>query len=147
VPWAVFTWPQVAHVGLTEREAREKGLEIGVARNHYSSVAAGIAMGYSAGSDDDGFAKLILTRDMRIVGAHVVGPNAAMLVQPFVYLIHAGCPCQALSALAPAKARRRLNEECPELGSVMPVAESMVIHPSMNELVAWAIDNVQWEER
>jgi dihydrolipoamide dehydrogenase len=145
VPWAVFTWPQVAHVGLTEREAREKGLEIGVARNHCSSVAAGIAMGFTAGAEDDGFAKIILTRDMRILGAHVAGPYAAMLVQPFVYLINAGCPCQALSASVPASARRKLNAECPELGSVLPVADSMVIHPSMNELAAWAIDNVEWD--
>jgi len=144
VPWAVFTWPQVAHVGLTEREARAKGLKIGVARNNYSSVAAGIAMGFSAGSDDDGFAKLIMTPDMRIVGAHVVGPYAAMLVQPFVYLIHAGCPCQVRSALAPASARRKLDEECPQLGSVLPVADSMVIHPSMNELTAWAIESADW---
>jgi dihydrolipoamide dehydrogenase len=145
VPWAVFTWPQVAHVGLTEREARAKGLKIGVARNNYSSVAAGIAMGFSAGADDDGFAKLILTEDMKVVGAHVVGPYAAMLVQPFVYLIHAGCPCQALSALAPASARPRIDEECPHMGSVLPVADSMVIHPSMNELTAWAIESVDWE--
>jgi dihydrolipoamide dehydrogenase len=145
VPWAVFTWPQVAHVGLTEREARAKGLKIGVARNNYSSVAAGIAMGFSAGADDDGFAKLILTEDMKVVGAHVVGPYAAMLVQPFVYLIHAGCPCQALSALAPASARPRIDEECPHMGSVLPVADSMVIHPSMNELTAWAIESVEWD--
>lgn len=145
VPWAVFTWPQVAHVGLTEREARAKGLQIGVARNRYSSVAAGIAMGYSADSDDDGFAKLILTRDMKVVGAHIVGPYAAMLAQPFVYLIHAGCPCQTLSALAPVSARRRLDEECPRMGSVQPVADSMVIHPSMNELTAWAIESVEWD--
>lgn len=146
VPWAVFTWPQVGHVGMTEREARAKGLSIGVARNNYSSVAAGISMGFDAGSDDDGFAKIILTEDMRVVGAHVVGPYAAMLVQPFVYLIHAGCPCQTLSELAPASARRRLDEECPNMGSVMPVADSMVIHPSMNELTAWAIESVDWDE-
>ncbi len=144
VPWAVFTWPQVAHVGLTEREARAKGLAIGVARNSYSSVAAGIAMGFSADSDDDGFAKIILTEDMKVVGAHVVGPYAAMLVQPFVYLIHAGCPCQTLKALAPASARRMLDAECAHMGSVMPMADSMVIHPSMNELTAWAIESVEW---
>jgi dihydrolipoamide dehydrogenase len=145
VPWAVFTWPQVAHVGLTEREARARGLKIGVARNSYSSVAAGIAMGFSAGSDDDGFTKIILTEDMKVVGAHVVGPYAAMLVQPFVHLIHAGCPCQTLKALAPATVRPMLDAECAHMGSVLPVADSMVIHPSMNELTAWAIESVDWE--
>ncbi len=146
VPWAIFTWPQVAHVGLTEREAREKGLKIGVARNRYSSVAAGISMGYGPRSEDNGFVKLILTEDMRIVGAHVVGPYAAMLVQPFVYLINAGCPCQTRDKGKKAARKPVLDEDCPFLSSVRPVAESMVIHPSMNELAAWAVEDVDWGE-
>ncbi len=146
VPWAIFTWPQVGHVGLTEREAREKGLKIGVARNRYSSVAAGISMGYSPKSEDNGFAKLILTEDMRIVGAHVVGPYASMLVQPFVYLINAGCPCQSKEKGRWPMKKRAADADCPFLGSVRPVAESMVIHPSMNELAAWALEDVDWGE-
>ena len=146
VPWAIFTWPQVAHAGLTEREARKKGLQIGVARNRYSSVAAGISMGFTPESKDDGFAKLILTRDMKVVGAHVVGPYASILVQPFVYLINAGCPCGNLDAGKRAALRRAMKQQCPELGSVQPIADSMVIHPSMNELLAWAIEDVEWDE-
>lgn len=141
VPWAIFTWPQVAHVGLTEREARAKGLRVGVARNSYSSIAAGIAMGYAEGSDDDGFAKIVLTEDMRIAGAHIVGPYASMLVQPFVYLMGAGCPCEG--GTLPG-GMRSLIADCPGMGSVRPVTDSMVIHPSMNELAAWAIEDVEW---
>jgi len=141
VPWAIFTWPQVGHVGLTEREARAMGLRVGVARNTYSSIAAGISMGYAEGSDDDGFAKIILTEDMRIAGAHVVGPYASMLVQPFVYLMGAGCPCE--SGGLPGGKRNRIID-CPSMGSVRPVTDSMVIHPSMNELAAWAIEDVEW---
>ena len=87
VPWAIFTHPQVGHVGLTEREARERGLSIGIARNRYSEIASGIAMGYKSGAPDDGFAKIILDRDMRVLGAHVVGPNAATLVQRLFMII------------------------------------------------------------
>lgn len=141
VPWAIFTWPQVGHVGITEREAREKGLRYGVARNYYSSIAGGIAMGISQRSEDNGFAKIILGRDMKILGAHIVGPYASMLVQPFVYLMNAGTPCP--DARASGGFRRA---DCPTMGTVDPVTDSMVIHPSMNELAAWAIEDVEWAD-
>ncbi len=141
VPWAIFTWPQVGHVGITEREAREKGIRYGVARNYYSSIAGGIAMGISEHSADNGFAKIILGRDMRILGAHIAGPYASMLVQPFVYLMNAGTPCPDVRM---AGGYRRAD--CPTMGTVDPVTESMVIHPSMNELAAWAIEDVEWAD-
>ena len=46
VPWAIFTYPQIGHVGMTEAEAIQKGYEIFVAIKNYSSVAKGFAMGY-----------------------------------------------------------------------------------------------------
>jgi dihydrolipoamide dehydrogenase len=140
VPWAIFTWPQVGHVGITEREAKEKGIRYGVARNRYSSIAGGISMGITQRSADDGFAKIILDRDMKILGAHVVGPYASVLVQPFVYLMNAGMPCP--------DARRAGGfrpDDCPKMGTVDPMTDSMVIHPSMNELTAWAIEDVEWQ--
>jgi dihydrolipoamide dehydrogenase len=141
VPWAIFTWPQVGHVGITEREAREKGIRYGVARNYYSSIAGGIAMGITDRSADNGFAKIILGRDMRILGAHIAGPYASMLVQPFVYLMNAGTPCPDVRVGAGYR-----RADCPTMGAVDPVTESMVIHPSMNELAAWAIEDVEWAD-
>lgn len=145
MPWAIFTWPQVGHAGLTEREARAKGLSVGIARNRYSEIAGGIAMGYSSHATDDGFAKIILTREMKIVGAHIVGPYASMLVQPFVYLMNAGaCPEPRGPGGSEPEPARRTRAACPSIGSVRPVADSMVIHPSMNELAAWAIEDIDW---
>ncbi len=141
VPWAIFTWPQVGHVGMTEREAKEKSIRYGVARNYYSSIAGGISMGINERSTDNGFAKIILGRDMKILGAHIVGPYASMLVQPFVYLMNAGTPCPDTP---PRRGFRHM--ECPKMGTVDPVTESMVIHPSMNELAAWAIEDVEWQD-
>ncbi|MGI6238753.1 MAG: dihydrolipoyl dehydrogenase family protein [Christensenellales bacterium] len=146
VPWAIFTHPQVGHVGMTECEARAAGLDIGIARNFYSEIAGGISMGISEDSGDDGFAKILLTRDMRIVGAHIVGPYAAILVQPFVYLMNAGEPCAALRSADRSELLRQIREICPQIGSVRPVTDSMVIHPSMNELAAWAIEDIVWDE-
>ncbi len=150
VPWAIFTWPQVGHVGMTEKEAKEKGLSIGIARNRYSDIAGGMALGYSSDSEDNGFVKIILSREMKILGVHIVGPYASMLVQPFVYLIHAGCPCAALHAAREATAstelRQRIREACLQTGGLQPIADSMVIHPSMNELAAWALEEIEWVE-
>lgn len=139
VPWAIFTHPQVGHVGMTEREVREKGIEYGIARNYYSSIAGGISMGISSRSDDNGFAKIILGKNMKILGVHIVGPHASMLVQPFVYLMNAGLPCQKHST-----ATGIMPHDCPNMGTVAPMINSMVIHPSMNELAAWALENVEW---
>jgi mycothione reductase len=141
VPWAIFTHPQVGHLGITEREARERQIPYGVARNYYASIAGGIAMGISSRSEDNGFVKIILGRDMKILGAHIVGPYASMLVQPFVYLMNAGVPCP--ESYAPGGLR---PEDCPKMGTVDPVTESMVIHPSMSELAAWAIEDVEWAD-
>ena len=123
VPWAVYTYPQVGHVGMTEAEARAAGHEILVAVHRYSEIAKGYAMGFEPGDEDDGFVKLVTDKSRRILGAHVVGPQAAILVQPFVYLMTAGA-------------------SCPEAGTVLPIEFSMVIHPSLSEVTGWAIENL-----
>ena len=97
VPWAVFTYPQIGHVGMTEGEALAKGHEILVAVNHYSTIAKGYAMGFMPGDPDDGFVKVIVDKNGKILGAHVIGPEAALLVQPFVYLMNAGYVCPPLA--------------------------------------------------
>lgn len=144
VPWAVYTDPRVGHVGMTEKEAVEAGREIYVAKNRYSGVAKGYAMGYKPGDEDDGLVKLVIDRSYRILGAHVAGPHADILVQPFVYLMNAGFTCSGpetgpeVPALLP-KAERA----CPESGSFLPVYRSMIIHPSLNEVTGWAFGNMR----
>jgi mycothione reductase len=142
VPWAIFTYPQVGHVGMTEAEAIEKGHEIFVAEKKYSTVAKGFAMGFNSGDEDDGFVKLIIDKSYRILGAHIIGPHAAILVQPFVYLMNSGFTCtqsEFVSEIDISKVARA----CPEGGSFMPIYHSMVIHPSLNEVAAWAIGNLR----
>lgn len=121
VPQAVFTHPQVAAVGLTQQEAvRQYGSKVRIYRNRTSSVVAGISMGYSRHKPDDGFAKIITDDKGKILGAHVAGPNAALLVQPYAYLMNAGG-----------------QESRP--GSIDPVLHAMTIHPSFSELTAWSV--------
>ncbi|MFX0002320.1 MAG: dihydrolipoyl dehydrogenase family protein [Candidatus Hermodarchaeota archaeon] len=142
VPWAIFTYPQIGHVGMTQAEAIEKGHEIYVAIKNYSTVAKGFAMGFEEGEEDDGFVKLIVDRTYKILGAHVIGPHAAILIQPFVYLMNSGYTCK-LPESKGEKDLPKVERACPEAGSFMPIYHSMVIHPSLNEVTGWAIGNLE----
>ncbi|MFX0100633.1 MAG: dihydrolipoyl dehydrogenase family protein [Candidatus Hodarchaeota archaeon] len=137
VPWAIFTHPQIAHVGITQTQAIEGGHQIFVAKKYYSSVAKGFAMGYAKGDVDDGFVKLIVDRSRKILGAHIVGPHAAALIQSFVYLMNAGYQC----VLPDEEGKPRIVESmaCPDGGSIRPIYKAQVIHPSISEVAGWAI--------
>jgi pyruvate/2-oxoglutarate dehydrogenase complex dihydrolipoamide dehydrogenase (E3) component len=76
VPWAVFTQPEVAQVGLTEKQAREKGGFFEVVKKEFLSYGRTVADGHP-----EGFVKVILGKRGRILGATVVGENASELIQ------------------------------------------------------------------
>ncbi len=137
-PWAIFSYPQVGHVGLTEAEALEKGYKIYVAIHNYSEVAKGFAMGFTQGAEDDGFVKLIVDQSRAILGASVVGPHAAILIQQFVYLMNAGFVCE-LNPPREEEPIQMYSQTCPEAGSIMPIYRSQIIHPSLNEVTGWAL--------
>jgi pyruvate/2-oxoglutarate dehydrogenase complex dihydrolipoamide dehydrogenase (E3) component len=81
--FAVFTQPQVASVGLTERDARQAH-EIVVARYPFADHGKSIIHGAT-----DGFVKLIAERDSRrILGGSCVGPEAAELIHEIVVAMH-----------------------------------------------------------
>jgi len=142
VPWAIYTYPQVGHVGITQQEAIDKGHKIFNAIKNYSSTAKGNAMGYDKNDEDDGFVKLVVDQSYKILGAHVVGPHAAVLVQPFVYLMNAGYTCKMPEVSSDSEIPKNVMA-CPEAGSFMPIYKSMVIHPSLNEVTGWAIGNLR----
>lgn len=80
VPSAVFTHPQIATVGLTEAEARDAGVDLVTATHEYGDTAYGWAM-----EDTTHFCKLIGDRATgNLVGAHLIGPAASMLIQPLI---------------------------------------------------------------
>jgi len=115
VPYAVFTWPQVAGVGLTEAEALKRGLRVQVGEYNYRDTAKGAAM-----DEEDGFVKVVLEDESyRILGAHIVGPHASILIQEVVNVMYAGD------------------------GSVYPIAEAMHIHPALPEVVQRAVFNLR----
>ncbi|MDR6507807.1 mycothione reductase [Arthrobacter oryzae] len=96
VPFAVFSNPQVASVGLTEEEARQgpaKDTDIVVAVQEYGSTAYGWAM-----EDSEGIVKLIAEKSTgRLLGAHIVGHEASILIQPLVQAIALSTPVPTLA--------------------------------------------------
>ena len=84
VPNCTYCHPEVASVGLTEEQAREKGLDIEVGKFPWAGNGRALA-----GGDSTGFVKVI--RDKRyseVVGAHIVGPHATELIAEFVMARH-----------------------------------------------------------
>ncbi|MGA4506304.1 mycothione reductase [Propionibacteriaceae bacterium G1746] len=83
VPHAVFAHPQIGAVGLTEQELEAQGTPYLVQVQQYGSVAYGWAM-----EDQEHFLKLLADpRTGRLLGAHVMGPQAATLVQQLIHMM------------------------------------------------------------
>lgn len=145
VPWAIFTWPQIAHVGMTEEQARETYGRVMVGRHYYSMTANGYAMGYEPGDDDDGFVKMISDAEGTILGVHIIGPQAAVLIQSFVYLMNAGYTCRAKTDQLPFP-HQTGSRFCLQADSIEAIDQSMVIHPALSEVAAWVTGELEWVE-
>lgn len=114
VPHAVFTYPEVASVGMIETDARKRGRKYFVGFSKFRDCAKGYAMG-----DEDSFVKVLVDAEtLRILGASIVGPQASILLQPIVYLMN--CADQTYT----------------------PIARSQVIHPALSEAVVNAFANL-----
>jgi dihydrolipoamide dehydrogenase len=80
IPNVVYTWPEVAAVGLTESQLKESGREYRVGRFPFSANGRARTMGESAG-----FVKFLAdARTDELLGAHLVGPNVSELVAEVV---------------------------------------------------------------
>jgi len=116
VPHAVFTDPEIASVGLKENEAIEKygydDVLIGIQR--YEDTAKGMAMGVR-----DYFVKAIVeVKAMKILGAHIIGPYASILIQEVINLMYT------------------------PTGTAEPIFRGMHIHPALSEVVQRAFDSL-----
>lgn len=86
VPWAVFTDPQVGHVGLTEQEARDEGYEVGIGRQDLAEQGKPKALG-----ETEGFVKLVTNAENdELLGAHIVGEQGAEIIHELVLAIELG---------------------------------------------------------
>ena len=121
VPHAVFTYPEIASVGLKQVEAAKQYGEghILIGFRRYEDTAKGEAMDLK-----DFFVKVILERDSsRILGAYIIGPYASSLIQEIVNLMYT--PDQ----------------------SARPLLDAMHIHPAMSEVVQRAFQSTMTAEQ
>lgn len=93
VPHAVFSSPQVASVGLTEREARARDLRYVTSHQDYAGIAYGWAL-----EDTSGFCKLVADPDTGLIlGAHIIGYDASSLLQPLIQAMHFALPAHEMA--------------------------------------------------
>jgi len=112
-PHAIFSWPQIASVGLTEAQAREAH-DVLVGRAKYKDVVKGEAM-----AEEDGFAKIIIDRKSgKILGYHIIGPYAPSLIQEVVTVMSID-------------------------GDVSLLARPMHIHPALSEVILAPLSNLR----
>ena len=79
VPWVTFTDPELAHVGMTEAEAKQTAGDIRVLRFPYAENDRA-----SAARQTDGFAKVVTSARGKVLGASIVGAHAGELIQTWI---------------------------------------------------------------
>lgn len=111
MPHAVFSSPQIAGVGLTEEQAKEKGITYEVRKKDYSKTGMGQAM-----LEKDGFVKFLINPETQtILGCHIIGPDASTLIHEVVV------------AMTAAE------------GKVAAIQDTIHIHPALSEVVQRAL--------
>ncbi|MBK8961382.1 MAG: dihydrolipoyl dehydrogenase [Proteobacteria bacterium] len=86
IPWIIYTWPEIAWAGLTEQQAKAAGH--GLRAGTFPFMASGRAR---AMGDADGFVKVIADADSdRVLGVHIIGPNASELIAEAVTVMEFG---------------------------------------------------------
>lgn len=114
VPSVIYTHPEVASVGLTEEEAKAKGLEVNVGKFPFMANGRARAMGMT-----EGFVKIIADKKTdRILGGHIVGQSAGELLGEIVIAMEFG-------------------------GSSEDLARSFHSHPTLSEAVREAALGVE----
>ncbi|MFA5861997.1 MAG: dihydrolipoyl dehydrogenase [Candidatus Thermoplasmatota archaeon] len=93
MPRAVFSDPQVAAVGAAEQQLRESGVEYLVGRYSYEHTGMGSAL-----AEKDGFVKILADAESgRILGCHILGPDASTLIHEVLVVMTLGAPVEVLA--------------------------------------------------
>ena len=92
VPWTTFTDPEVARVGLTEEQARRQHEGVEVFRQPFSGVDRAMADG-----ETTGLVKIVTGKRGKILGGHIIGPDAGNLIHEIVLAMQRNVPIGTLS--------------------------------------------------
>jgi dihydrolipoyl dehydrogenase len=83
IPSIIYTWPEVASVGLTEEQAKERNIEYCVGTYPFAGAGRARCMG-----EKDGFVKIIAhAKTDRILGVHILGPRASDMIAECVLAV------------------------------------------------------------
>ena len=111
IPAAVFTMPEVATVGLTEEQCKEQELDVRCLKSFYRANGKAVSM-----DEADGYCKIIVGADCRILGAHIMGVHASDLIHEVATAMNMGATLDQLQSVIHA-------------------------HPTLSEIVQSAIHN------
>jgi dihydrolipoamide dehydrogenase len=115
IPHAVFSYPPIATVGMTLREAKASGKRLLVGEGDYSIAAKGSAMG-----NPSSLVRVIADEDSRrIIGATIIGPYAPILIQEIINLMYT------------------------QDGSYVPILQAIHIHPALPEIVQRVVGSIR----
>ena len=90
IPAVVYTWPEIASVGQTEEELKAAGIAYNVGKFPFTANGRARAMG-----DTDGFVKLLADKTTdRLLGAHILGPDAGTLIAELVIAMEFGASAE-----------------------------------------------------
>jgi dihydrolipoamide dehydrogenase len=119
IPNVVYTWPEIASVGMTEEEVKAKGLSYKVGKIPFLANGRARAFG-----ETDGFVKIIADEKTdRIIGGHIIGPNASELIAELVIGVEFSASAEDIA---------RSSHAHPTLAEVMKEAALAVDKRSLN---------------
>jgi len=98
IPSVVYTWPEVASVGKTEEELKAGGIAYSVGKFPFTANGRARAMG-----DTDGFVKILADKSTdRLLGAHVLGPDAGTLIAELTTAVEFGASAEDVGRICHA---------------------------------------------
>ena len=108
IPGVVYTWPEVASVGQTEEELKAAGVAYNVGKFPFTANGRARAMG-----DTDGFVKMLADKATdRLLGAHIIGPDAGTLIAELATAMEFGASAEDVARTC--HAHPTLNEAVKE---------------------------------
>jgi dihydrolipoamide dehydrogenase len=98
IPSVVYTWPEVAAVGKSEEELKAAGVAYKVGKFPFMANGRARAMG-----DTDGFVKILSDKETdRLLGAHIIGPDAGTLIAELTTAIEFGASAEDVARICHA---------------------------------------------